>query len=173
MAIIFYLILLFVWMLISEENRKNSYPLKSLLVIIFAVTISQTFQSYYIEYKYAYTTSDMVANFINENIPKTEKIYCDNPSSCSSIKPYINNVMIDGSNKQLSEFTYIDWSKMKDGHNLSKDMIENIKNNGGKYIIICYYQQFLDSHLDDMYDIIFDTTKIPNTFEKYMIIKLK
>lgn len=87
---------------------------KYLLLIIFASTLYRSFDIYTLDYKYLYTDSQNVANYIENNILEGSNIYTVELCYTSSIianLPKDKYNFINISNKE--KFTYADWSFYK------------------------------------------------------------
>lgn len=132
-CITFFIILFIYINLVNEITITGKTPM-ILVLIIFIGTIYSSIIYSYKEINFKYSDSLVMANYIDSNIDEKDNLYCLYPPICTSIIPYIKNDIIDV--RDFQKFTYVNWQNEKKYPKLNNKMINKIKKDKGKYIIV-------------------------------------
>lgn len=169
MVTIFYAIIILCYMTIKNIQIKKVLPIG--IFIAFACTIPYSYTLIKSEINYKYSSAYDTAKYITYNIPEQEKIYCDYPALAASLKPYIDNPLVNAKVSDLETFTYMDWSKYQSKGPITDADLDKIKADGGKYIAIWYDDVFIKEIDKDKYKVLY-TSPHSMRDEDFTIIKL-
>lgn len=148
-AAILFIILLFAWIQAEEAEKIGGAEGKSkkiawfsiLFTFLLTINIANTIVCVEKELKYSYSAAKETANYIKDNIGKTD-IICSHIPMGSAIIPYTNNKFYS---PQLDKyFSFTTWDKENENQNNVpiEDIIENINKRFEKkenlYFIYCF-----------------------------------
>lgn len=108
-----YIINLYIFILIFiywNTNSKKNKVVELAYMILILLHIPSSLNITYNDILYFYSDSKSIAEYIENNIPKNTKIYCNDTAICESLIPYLNKgeyKFIDVNTNK--EFTYIYW----------------------------------------------------------------
>lgn len=112
-----------------------------MLIIISALSISNVINIYKNDYKYNYSSSKELADYINENVEQNSIMIADRDAEVSSVIPYIENGSKFWNIRTKQYYTYVTWNwdreREIEGEEVEKEIEECFKENDNLYYIHC------------------------------------
>lgn len=143
-----FLVLLFICLFCYFSFKRNEMNdlvlnlkterISKYLFIMFLCTVSLSFYMGHLDFKYNYSNSHDVANYINKNINNNSVFLCTDDASCSSLVPYLSNDYQFVSFYSEKKFTFITWSEERKINREFNDLIWLVLSGKYNYVIHVY-----------------------------------
>ena len=112
-----------------------------MLIIIGLLSIPVLANIYKNEYKYNYSSSEELADYINENVEQNSIMIADRDAEVSSVIPYIENGSKFWNIRTKQYYTYVTWNwdreREIEGEEVEKEIEEVFNQTDNLYYIYC------------------------------------
>lgn len=124
------------------KNDKNIILMfEVMLIIISIMSISTIVNAYVSDYKYNYSSSAELADYINNNLKEGAICIADKDAQASSIIPYIKNNAKFWNIRTQEYYTYVTWNwdreKTITGEEVQQELIDTFSESDNLYYIYC------------------------------------